>query len=637
MNYKGLIILILMVAYQPVKADLGDTIIYIDEVVATGVRFDNYSTGASLTTIDSTLISTYQTATLTDLLNDQSLVSIKSYGPGGLATMSIRGGSDKHSVAVWNGFVLKNPMNGGLNYSTIPSGFFTDITVQNGGSSTMYGNGASTGVIFLSSKINIDESGFFGSAHVGYGSFNQYSAIADIGYSNEKLAVKSKSSYSSAENNFKYESQEFGKPTKRLDHAAFEQYSFLNQFALRVKNKTQVEGNLWYTETWKQAPSMVTDMLPGTSEQSDKSLKISLSTSTYFSNGWIKIRSGYLTDQNIFLDKDTMAYTQYGNNKAISFINEAETRIEIYRNLELFFGLNYTNEKSKSEAYLQDPVRNRFSFFGRYNMNFFDQRLKFSLEGRQEFSDTEAIPFVFAFGSDFKLLKGLSIKGNISKHYSLPTMNDLFWGEDAFSKSNPNVKPENGWNFESGLSHTFRSNSFAMSNEVNFYYLTVNDWIVWLPDFTTKYTPVNKEKFKSQGIEVNGNYKYFADLLEVGINYAYAFTNAFIGESIDDVVQYKPKTYVPKHKVLLGFNAKWKNYSLQYSNTYLSEREIDETSNPLESFLLANITVGKTFFCHSSKIFLSASAKNLYNTEYQLSAGYAQPLRNYSINININF
>ncbi|MCW5920641.1 MAG: Plug domain-containing protein, partial [Bacteroidetes bacterium] len=88
-----------------------------------GIKFEN---------IDSISLKQFNTESLSDLLSAESGVIIKNYGPGSLASSTIRGGNANQTAVIWNGFNINNPMLGQTDLSVIPEFFADKISMQYG-------------------------------------------------------------------------------------------------------------------------------------------------------------------------------------------------------------------------------------------------------------------------------------------------------------------------------------------------------------------------------------------------------------------------------------------------------------------------------------------------------------------------
>ena len=99
--------------------------------------------------LDTIVLQSMSTSSLSDLLIQHSPVFIKTYGPGGVSTASFRGTTASHTLVLWNGFQLNAPSLGQVDFSTIPV-FLADDVSLNWGSGTSNNSGG------LGGSVNID-------------------------------------------------------------------------------------------------------------------------------------------------------------------------------------------------------------------------------------------------------------------------------------------------------------------------------------------------------------------------------------------------------------------------------------------------------------------------------------------------
>src|ERR1035437_9405047 len=84
--------------------NISDTTHVLKEVAIKADRLSAFGTGNKIQQMDSALLAIYSGNNLADLLAQQSLVFIKSYGPGMLSTPSFRGTQADQTAILWNGF-----------------------------------------------------------------------------------------------------------------------------------------------------------------------------------------------------------------------------------------------------------------------------------------------------------------------------------------------------------------------------------------------------------------------------------------------------------------------------------------------------------------------------------------------------
>ena len=635
MKFVGAFLLLFCTVVVLAGTSITDTIIPIEAVVSKGVRFNHYGTGTMVYVIDSSVLEQTTSLSLGELLSTNSLAQVKTYGPGNISSLSIRGGSNTHTLLVWNGFGLRSSNHGGCNYSSLPVSAIDHVTVQHGGSSTMYGSGAATGIIFISKKLSPDNSGF--SALVGsrLGSFETAAHQTQLQYAGKKMATSVQVAFQKSANNYTYiNTERAGDPVETLEHAAYRQFSVTQQNAYRPNKHQLLETDIWYTQTFSEAPSLMSNRASGTTHQVDHDFRSAINYSYYFRWGSVKARAGAFTERNMYVDTDPKAAVQSGNNQSVRFNIESEVRYDIHPQHKLYAGLGYQHEYGLSEAYANDPERQRISFFGRYQASLFQNYLGYAIEARQDFDGASPAPFVYSLGVEQNIWGGLALKGTLKKHYSLPTMNQLYWKPDAFAQGNDSLLAESGWDYQLGLVHRFEQQNLSVKNELTTFLLDIENWIVWLPvGDNGKYIPVNQDKVESKGIEFIGNIAWTKSNYKLSVNYLYAFTDATSFEFREGDTLTYPKVYTPKHKAVLGVTGSCKGFSVAYSQTYVSQRFIDGAGNFLDGYFLADISLSQKIQIDRYSIKIQTGVGNVFNTSYQLTNGYPMPPRNYQIGI----
>ncbi len=625
--------------FSPIRASIGDTIM-LNKVVAKGAKFNCTSVGAKIYAIDSLSSETYKSGSLAELLQQQSLIYVKTYGSGGLASVSLRGGSSRHTAVIWNGFNLRSPMSGGLNFSSLPAGFIDDVIIQPGGSSTMYGSGASSGIIFLSNNLPLNKEGLGINLSTEIASFGTYSGIASIGYSGSTFATRFRVGLQHARNDFVFNNKDkFGNPLDTLKHASFNRRSFAHQASLKIGQHSSVETDLWYIQYYKEIPASTLDYKESEASQQDENLRFALNFSSYYNRWLLRFRSGVINDNTYYLDPvEPRVETE---NKSLSVINEIEGKYSPERHQTIFLGINQTYEKASTEGYISDISRNRYSIYGRYNLTMLKDRFQASLESRQEIIDNKSIPFVFSLGSSILISSQVSIRGVMAKHYTLPVFDDLYWKEDGFARGNPDLKPEYGWNYEAGLVHSLKKSSFSLQHDITGYSNFTNDLIIWLPSTgndteESKWEPRNVDKSISRGFEIMGDAEYLIRKSAIQLKYIYSYADAVIINERPTGSEKQQRIYVPKHNISLSAGYLFNKVSVLYTQTYTGKCFYDDT-HTIDAYSLSNLRIRYSLKCSFVCIDIYLKIRNMFNEQYQVMVGYAQPPRNYALGINMTF
>ena len=124
-------------------------------------------------------------STLDEFLSSNSTIFIKSYGPGYLSTISLRGGNAQQTSVVWNGFVINSPLNGNADLSIIPNSFVDEVNIHFGNTAALWGSGGLSGAVHINNKYELNKSTniLIGSS---FGSFSNYKNYINISKSFNK-------------------------------------------------------------------------------------------------------------------------------------------------------------------------------------------------------------------------------------------------------------------------------------------------------------------------------------------------------------------------------------------------------------------------------------------------------------------
>ncbi|MFW6096159.1 MAG: TonB-dependent receptor, partial [Bacteroidota bacterium] len=129
----------------------------IQPVEVLGSRNEFYDEDQKKTTIDTSILKTFASANLDELLSLSSPIFINTYGSSGsLSTPKLRGSASNHTSLTWNGFPIENTTMGQPDLSLAPSEFSEKISITHGASGSLYGNGTFGGSIDLKNDVDWD-------------------------------------------------------------------------------------------------------------------------------------------------------------------------------------------------------------------------------------------------------------------------------------------------------------------------------------------------------------------------------------------------------------------------------------------------------------------------------------------------
>ncbi|UPT66709.1 MAG: Plug domain-containing protein [Sphingobacteriales bacterium JAD_PAG50586_3] len=203
--------------------------------------------------------------TLTELLQENTGIYLKNYGPGMLSTIAFRGTGAEHTALVWNGVTINYPVLGLADFSTIPANGFSSVALQHGSSSINYGSSAIGGALLLSNPMSyVVGSGFMNSdtlrtsATFEAGSYGRYfGAVSNI-VGDKKFISRTTAQWLTSTNNFNFVNTfKFGKPTERQVNSALAQRAFMQDFDF-FAGASLICIKAWYNYTEREIPPTLT-------------------------------------------------------------------------------------------------------------------------------------------------------------------------------------------------------------------------------------------------------------------------------------------------------------------------------------------------------------------------------------------
>ena len=290
------ILFILLLSVQFGYAQSVDTSLQLQTVEIIAPRLESFPIGTKTTTLNDFQKLSIQTEDLATALSLNTPIFIKNYGPGRLATTSIRGASAAQAAVIWNGFNINSPMLGQTDFSLIPAFFIDEIGLQYGSNSTAWGSGAIGGSVILENKNSFNR-GWQALWDNKTGSFDNFFNGVGVGYSNERFSTSTKVFYESGQNDFPI----LNGQSDRLLHSELSKWGVLQKNGFKINNKQQLELNVWYQDTDRNLPP---NLVQRNSEatQADESLRTTLNWKYIARNSILQVRNGLFYERLFFQD-----------------------------------------------------------------------------------------------------------------------------------------------------------------------------------------------------------------------------------------------------------------------------------------------------------------------------------------------
>nr|WP_321451952.1 TonB-dependent receptor [uncultured Carboxylicivirga sp.] len=621
-----LVSLMIQVIFINVKAqDMAIDTFNIIEVEIVKNRLSDLSELDSRIDVDSKQISNYSSQNVSYLLGKTSLGLVTSNGPnGGLASFRIRGGSAEHTSVFWNGLQINSLTTGSADLSLINVGTFNQISVINGGSAVKYGSGSFGGAIELNNIPSFNKETSV-SVNGEAGSFDTYRGNVGIKLANEHISYSGSLFASSSDNNFKFKDDfDFGKPIKTMQGADNRGMGTIHSLSVKLKNHL-IQSGLWYQKKdYNIIPEMGRGEPVSSSNQKDSTFKAFVGWKYFITDWKFEFQSGYISD-NLDYSQSGVAINEIGSKRSLNSLF-----VKRYLgNLTFVGGVKYNRLEGYSQSYQTNQVEHEG--VASLDISLKEERTILDVSINKEWNSVTNPPVMFALSGFYKLIpEKMDVRAKITSHYRRPTFNERYW----IPGGRTDLKAERGINSEVGALITIIDNSRnTLTLDQVLYCADNNEMLMWLPDSNGMSAPANMGVVLSCGSETKINYLLDLSQSKLTASLMYGFGKHIFNDK--DQSNYKKDVYYkPRHLIRswVGYErAKW-DITL---NTSFQSVCYTPDGFKMNSVFLADV-IGNAQLINSKpnlKVFFRI--ENVLNANYQLIYKYAQPMRNYSLGINL--
>lgn len=616
------------------KGPVEDSVINLPPFEIVSERLDEHITGLKKTIPDSLLLTMSSLATMDKLLGRYTSLQIKSYNYNGLSTISFRGTAAEHTGIFWNGLLL-NPSNNGLvDFSLIPAGFFNEVSILYGGGSSLFGSGNIGGSIHLNSIPAFGKNATVDLA-LHSGSFSELAGSTGATFAGENWYSKTQVVARTADNDFRYTGPDGGKAEQ--DHAATEQYGFMQDVYLRSGKNFLAGASFWLQENHRQIPPSLTQAASDAT-QDDRSLRGMMSIQNFFNNGSLEFKGGLFHDY--FLYKDPSAAGSGGIESEIvtdRFTSELQYNRKIGHNLNIMTGVAFTRETGNSDNWNGDVAQNSAGLFAM--IRYFIPAIHWmaNLNLRQNLSEGYHTPFTPALGLEGKIWKALSGKVNLSGNYRIPTFNERFW----IPGGNEDLDPESSLNAEAGLEYLLQAGELfkKVAFGATVFTSDVENRIIWVPEGSYS-VPENISKVWSRGLELAAvtaiNPGNWTLALEAGYTFVRSTNESRISQSDESLG--KQLIYVPEQSLSSTLTILHRDFVLMYDHSITGKRyTTSDNSEFLPLYNIGNVSLAKDVHMRKHSFSVRFEVNNLWGEIYQAVAFYPMPGRYSGLSLKYKF
>lgn len=590
-------------------------------------RPERFAVGSRVHTLDSAALAPYRTGTLAEVLTARLPILIKSYGPGQLSTISLRGTGAVHTAVLWNGFNVALPTLGQNDFALLTAGANARVDVQPGPASGLYGTGAIGGTVLLTSPVRWG-AGPQAAVQAEAGSFGLRAGSAEAGYSNARVALRTSATFRTAQNDFPYQLPGGGQ--LRQQNAALRHQASLSQdVQWRVGQAGQLQAALWLTDAHRQIQPAI-GTTNNNARQRDQSRRVLLGyqrgTARHESVlrvAWFEDVLNYQTDQ--FLSASRVRTTQA----------QASHTWQLAPAFSLRVGAEAQHFAARLQAYGGAVSENRYAGYALLRYDPWP-RLRLSANLRQALLPGRRPPLAPVLGAEWQAVQGaahqLLLKANYARGYRAPTLNERYYQPGG----DPNLKPESSRGYEAGLRHQWqlsRTRPRSLHTELTAYRQRVDDWVMWWPKPGETFVSArNLRQVLTQGLEASTElgWQTAAAQLTARLHYAYTQANKTRVYADDPAPTTRQLFYVPLHSAAVTLDARRHGWEGGATGTFTGYRYTEESGpNYLPGYALLDARLGYTLRLPRAPYAatLLAQGHNLLNQRYQSYLYRAMPGR----------
>ncbi|MBK7030904.1 MAG: TonB-dependent receptor [Bacteroidales bacterium] len=617
--FIGLLILIASIAFG--QSHRPDSTHFLPAIEITTTRTNIFLPGLKIEKIDSSLIQMRQSISIAALLSENSGALIRSYGTGGLATLSMRGTQTTQSGVFWNGFNLNQPNMGMADLSLIPVSCFDDVEVQYGGSGSVAGNGLIGGNLQLSNSKAFNQP-LKSTLSLGIGSFGEANTSFKVSAGNKHISWSSSMNGYFDRNKFQYKN--LSGNTEDLQHAVCIGKGVLNQVDILLTPKSYLSAGLWLQSSNREIPATLV-MQSNDQLQEDQSLRSTLQYSYITLLSQFQVRSAFFGESLHFMSPMALIDALY---KLRTLSLESDYK-RIFGNATINLGVNTRIQKASVPYYKEkDENQKGAGLFisGLYNWKTAGWKAAVNL--RKELEQGYVVPVCPSLSIEGKIFRTLTASFNVSRNFRVPTMNDRFWEPGG----NPDLVPESSWNQELGFVYLYPANSSTsvIKAEINTYNMMIINLIQWVNLNSTVWTPKNVNKVWSRGVETKISYFLRREEFSSTTSVSYTYSPSTI---LDDGHQL---IYIPVNRLVFLSNTTFRSYSGIIALNITGKRYVNmDNSDELPVHALLNLTLQKKIILDHTNFYLQFEIRNLLNTQYQVVKYYPEPGISFMTNIHI--
>tara|TARA_E500000178_G_scaffold306565_1_gene318876 strand:- start:192 stop:2003 length:1812 start_codon:yes stop_codon:yes gene_type:complete len=550
---------------------------------------------------------------LSNVLSRENVAFVKSYGPGSIATFSVRGLSSSHNLLIWEGLPMASSMHGNFDLSIVPVSSTSRYVLDQNGQQMAMG-----GALQIFNQMP-DKEGIKANLTQNIGSFGQYSNCFSYQSKKNKLSSSIELINSKSKNNFSYK-VDGSDAVYKMNRAEFEQTSFQKKLAFQWTKNIYIDASYFYQESHRNIAKKITQN-ESLSSQKDKTNRLVGSMKFDQKSLYLEAKIGFNKEQIHFTDNLNGINAQ---SVFESYIAKLLLKNKQPNPIEVLIINTYSAAFANEYGAIKYQNQNQIGLQKIINKN----RNIFSIGLNSKTWDKKRIEILPLFEWKIFAKKSMLYTFNIQRKNRIPTLNDLYWVRDM----NEELHPENGWFAEFTLNGKWKKNHHKIQSKSQIFGHLINNWIQWTPNENFLWTAKNLQRVRVIGLSQNMSWKKNIENMFVEIKSKNQIINSqFLDKSkLPNIQPYDILWYSPIVQSQLGLTLGKDLISVTYFHQF-SSKTVGIVQD-IPAYHLGGVEVFVQNILNK-KINLVFCANNLWNRMYFITENRPMPLRNFSFQL----
>jgi vitamin B12 transporter len=539
--------------------------------------------------------SSIQSATIKDAIESVSSGIVQMQSPGGLQTFLHKGLPARHLPVLWQDINLLSALNGVTDLSLIPVRLFEDVSLFDFGSTTTIGSQSVSGGLLIKNKIN---AGRKICAFLDVSSLQNYKTGVSYRWqkNQQKHSVGLAGNFD--KNIFTYT---YNQQRQKTTATNYRQLHLVHDSKWNLGTRHSMTMNTWLSTADRRISNSITSAQTNQKQQ-DQSIRTQVSHHYYNSRYILKSSLSYINEVLHYLAPSI--YSKANSNTVQAKIQWVDN---LAQSLNVFLVARY--DLATPNFYIKNQSRTLYQLGGTKRWKT-TSGLVSQLAITQDWVSNKLQPTA---GNAQLEYKGATLR--FAKTYQLPALNDLYWPDGG----NANLLPEQSLQYE----FSYKTSHLPVDIKANIFSNHVNNWILWAPQSSGRYTPSNIQKVWSRGATIHVSKSKLVAKGQLELHTEVSYTRSEVRKhEIVPTIRGSQLIYIPKYKVVTGGHYTYAKNTF-FGNWITVSKRFDNAANTtsLRLYSLVDIGYKRHFGAYSCQLII----QNLLNTKYEIVRYFAMP------------